>query len=135
MTEETTKYIICYIQTDNGIVILGQYENIDLTFRGSIEEALPIYLQNEIQLAFVLLNGDFNTELNKRLLRFNITFNDFNCDHMTTLENDKEKISKGRWEIYHCKYDTPYKDSLEGIAENIRFIENETVEEFITSNK
>jgi hypothetical protein len=122
MTEKTPREYICYIQTDNEIVVLGQYKNMTLTVKDCPSDVTPTYLQNETQITFVLENGTFNTELNKKLLRFNFTFN---CN--------KEVGIKGRYEVYHCKYNVQ-ENKLEGIAEGIKFIP-QTVEEFIISNK
>jgi hypothetical protein len=124
MTQQTPREYICYIQTDNGIVVLGQYKNMILTVKDCPSDATPSYLQNETQITFILENGTFNTELNDKLLRFNFTFN---CDK--TANNNNE----GRYEVYHCKYDMQ-DGKLKGIAEGMRFIP-QTVEEFITSNK
>jgi hypothetical protein len=93
-----------------------------LTIKDCSYDVTPVYLQNETQITFVLENGIFNTELNEKLLRFNFTFN---CN--------KEVGIKGRYDVYHCKYDLQ-ESKLKSIAESIRFIP-ETVEKFITSNK
>lgn len=122
MTQQTSRDFTCYIQTDNGIVVLGQYKDMTLTIKDCHSDATPAYLQNETQITFVLENGTFNTELNDKLLRFNLTFN---CN--------KEVDIKGRYEVYHCKYDI-HEGKLKGIAEGIRFLP-QTVEEFIISNK
>jgi hypothetical protein len=122
MTQQTPREYICYIQTDSGIVVLGQYKNMTLTIKDCSSDTAPTYLQNETQITFVLENGTFNAKLNNKLLRFNFTFN---CN--------KEVGIKGRYEVYHCKYDVQ-ENKLKGIAEGIKFIP-QTIEDFITSNK
>lgn len=143
MTEETTiKNVIVYtIQDDNKINIIGEFENIFISVRTpNIED---VYIEGETQVAFVLEKGviKFNNQKLKpntfvtRGPRFNISFDSYEMDfnQKVDLNNLKSRVIgnvKGRYELVRCMLDTAINDTVEGVAEYIKFIP-QTVEQFI----
>jgi hypothetical protein len=140
MTEETTKDVIVYTIQDDKINVIGEFENINVCVRTcNIED---VYIEGETQVAFVLERGwiRFNNQELKpntfvtRGPRFNISFDSYKMDFNNNNNNKVIGDVKGRYELVRCMLDTAIDNTVEGIAEYIKFIP-QTVEDFITSNK
>jgi len=149
MNINTDRKIIVYTNINDKIDIVGSFNVLSVTLRSANKQDQLYYkndnyipLIGEDIVAFVLEDGYLDVEYNYsfkvvngeiiRSPRFNITFNSspLNLATFKPLNNNK-----GRYELRRCKFGSFINGNLEGVSDHLKYIEDETVEQFIERAK